>query len=325
MGRKGERSLKIHVVQKDETLWNIAQKYGVSVDEVIAANPQISNPNMVMPGMKITVPANASNKQQAATPNKAQPKTQMKEKQEMKPKQQPSNQILPAIEEDEQEKWEPLKKEMPALPLHFNQQPIPQQPQPSQEVQWAQFTNNFDFETHFHPAQKQEEKKQQMSPAEAPKEKKQPPQQMQQPIPQPPMPMQQPMQQQQAPCYSQEGIPFGYTNHPYQKPTPLPANYSPQVMGTQMQQPSFQQPMQHPYGNYQQQPMQPQSMNGMPWQQPMQQQAPPMQQQGNMQMQGQQPMIPQPGMPGYPMAQFPQQMSMFPPMNDCGCGDDRKE
>jgi morphogenetic protein associated with SpoVID len=51
--------VKLHVVKEGDTLWGIAQKYGVSLDELIKANPQIQNPDMIHPGMKIKIPSAA--------------------------------------------------------------------------------------------------------------------------------------------------------------------------------------------------------------------------------------------------------------------------
>ncbi|WP_449537113.1 SafA/ExsA family spore coat assembly protein [Ferdinandcohnia sp. Marseille-Q9671] len=48
--------MKIHIVQKGDTLWNIANKYGVDFQELKAVNTQLSNPDALMPGMKIKVP-----------------------------------------------------------------------------------------------------------------------------------------------------------------------------------------------------------------------------------------------------------------------------
>ncbi|MDR4889089.1 SafA/ExsA family spore coat assembly protein [Fredinandcohnia sp. QZ13] len=48
--------MKIHIVQKGDTLWEIAKKYGVDFQELKAVNTQLSNPDMIMPGMKIKVP-----------------------------------------------------------------------------------------------------------------------------------------------------------------------------------------------------------------------------------------------------------------------------
>jgi len=48
--------VKIHIVQKGDTLWKIAKKYGVNFEELKKLNSQLSNPDMIMPGMKIKVP-----------------------------------------------------------------------------------------------------------------------------------------------------------------------------------------------------------------------------------------------------------------------------
>ncbi len=53
----GGKALKIHIVQKGDTLWNIAKKYGVDFEEVKNMNTQLSNPDLIMPGMKIKVPS----------------------------------------------------------------------------------------------------------------------------------------------------------------------------------------------------------------------------------------------------------------------------
>ncbi|MDE3838926.1 hypothetical protein C0966_05990 [Bacillus methanolicus] len=46
----------IHTVQHGDTMWKIAVRYHVGVSEIIQANPQISNPNFIYPGQKITIP-----------------------------------------------------------------------------------------------------------------------------------------------------------------------------------------------------------------------------------------------------------------------------
>ena len=51
-----ETIVKIHIVQKGDTLWEIAKKYGVNFEELKMLNSQLSNPDMIMPGMKIKVP-----------------------------------------------------------------------------------------------------------------------------------------------------------------------------------------------------------------------------------------------------------------------------
>ena len=45
-----------HTVAKGDTMWKIASRYQVGTQEVIDANPQISNPNLIYPGQVLTVP-----------------------------------------------------------------------------------------------------------------------------------------------------------------------------------------------------------------------------------------------------------------------------
>ncbi|HHV97656.1 MAG TPA: SafA/ExsA family spore coat assembly protein [Clostridiaceae bacterium] len=45
-----------HTVQPGDTMWKIAVKYQIGLSEIIAANPQIKNPDLIYPGQKITVP-----------------------------------------------------------------------------------------------------------------------------------------------------------------------------------------------------------------------------------------------------------------------------
>lgn len=45
-----------YTVKSGDTMWKIASKYQVGTSEIIAANPQIKNPNLIYPGQKITIP-----------------------------------------------------------------------------------------------------------------------------------------------------------------------------------------------------------------------------------------------------------------------------
>ena len=45
-----------HIIQKGESLWTIAQQYGISLAELLAANPQISDPNNIIAGTRIFLP-----------------------------------------------------------------------------------------------------------------------------------------------------------------------------------------------------------------------------------------------------------------------------
>lgn len=51
--------MRIHIVQKGDILFDIAKKYGVSLDAIISLNPQLSSPDMIMPGMKIKIPTDS--------------------------------------------------------------------------------------------------------------------------------------------------------------------------------------------------------------------------------------------------------------------------
>lgn len=45
-----------HTVVSGDCMWKIAVKYQVGVSEIINANPQIANPDLIYPGQKLTVP-----------------------------------------------------------------------------------------------------------------------------------------------------------------------------------------------------------------------------------------------------------------------------
>jgi morphogenetic protein associated with SpoVID len=81
--------VKIHIVQKGDTLWKIAKKYGVNFEELKKMNTQLSNPDMIMPGMKIKVPTGGGMiKKEAPITGKPEAKINMGTKKEM-PKEQP--------------------------------------------------------------------------------------------------------------------------------------------------------------------------------------------------------------------------------------------
>jgi peptidoglycan endopeptidase LytF len=45
-----------YTVQSGDTMFNIARRFGVSLDDLIRANPQIPNPNLIKPGQIVCVP-----------------------------------------------------------------------------------------------------------------------------------------------------------------------------------------------------------------------------------------------------------------------------
>ncbi|TVY11925.1 LysM peptidoglycan-binding domain-containing protein [Paenibacillus cremeus] len=48
--------MKIHIVKKGDTLYELSKKYNIELDKLIAANPQIADPNVLDVGMKVKIP-----------------------------------------------------------------------------------------------------------------------------------------------------------------------------------------------------------------------------------------------------------------------------
>ncbi len=59
IGEKAEASTT-HTVVSGDTMWKIAARYQVGVSEIIQANPQVSNPNVIYPGQKLNIPAKSA-------------------------------------------------------------------------------------------------------------------------------------------------------------------------------------------------------------------------------------------------------------------------
>ncbi len=52
-----------YTVKSGDTLWDIARAHGVSLQSLIAANPQIANPDLIYPGQKINIPGGGNQPQ----------------------------------------------------------------------------------------------------------------------------------------------------------------------------------------------------------------------------------------------------------------------
>ncbi|MFC4618136.1 LysM peptidoglycan-binding domain-containing protein [Camelliibacillus cellulosilyticus] len=118
--------MKIYTVQKGDTLSAIAQKHGITLAEIKKMNPQLTNPDKIMPGMKVKVPTGSKHvKKKEMIMKKEKPVKEMavkekpmkekpvKEKVKEKPIEEKAKPIEAVIEKKEKEiktKKEPIFK-----------------------------------------------------------------------------------------------------------------------------------------------------------------------------------------------------------------------
>ncbi|MFT4412778.1 SafA/ExsA family spore coat assembly protein [Fredinandcohnia humi] len=162
--------MRIHIVQKGDTLWKIAKKYGVDFEELKAVNTQLSNPDMIMPGMKIKVPTGTVHVKKEAQIGGVQKEAQinlapMKEEQitehpyaDLTPQPFPVLELdeeLPEVEEEvagvetgpyipQMPQMPPQMPQMPQMPPQMPQMP-PQMPQMPQMQPFEIDINNFNM------------------------------------------------------------------------------------------------------------------------------------------------------------------------------------
>lgn len=55
-GTHDQRLRLSHTVKQGDTMWKLAVKYQIGTQEIITANPQITNPNLIYPGQVLTIP-----------------------------------------------------------------------------------------------------------------------------------------------------------------------------------------------------------------------------------------------------------------------------
>ena len=46
-----------YTVVKGDSMWKIAVRYEIGLSEIISANPQVKNPNLIYPGDVLTIPS----------------------------------------------------------------------------------------------------------------------------------------------------------------------------------------------------------------------------------------------------------------------------
>ncbi|GGA69309.1 SafA/ExsA family spore coat assembly protein [Ornithinibacillus halotolerans] len=186
--------MKIHIVQKGDTLWEIAKSYGVDFEALKAANAHLSSPDMIMPGMKIRIPTTAKAVKKESVKKEAvkEAPTQQIQKEAKVPYKDISPKPMPVIKEDDQKPIMEIKPEMP-----MPQMPqIPQMTMPLIMPTLDQdFTTNLTFNLPDKDSVEAPEVKEETMEMPAQEEMQQP---MYQPIQQP---MYQPVHFVPCPCY----------------------------------------------------------------------------------------------------------------------------
>lgn len=62
--------MKIHIVKEGDTLYKLAQKYGVEVEQIVAINPLITHPDELVVGLKVKIPSQPTTVKLALEPHK---------------------------------------------------------------------------------------------------------------------------------------------------------------------------------------------------------------------------------------------------------------
>ncbi|WP_164668490.1 SafA/ExsA family spore coat assembly protein [Virgibacillus doumboii] len=151
--------MKIHIVQKGDTLWEIANNYGVDFEKVKELNPQLSSPDMIMPGMKIKIPSTSK-------PVKSDNTAVKKETQKpitKQPYKDTSPKPMPVVKEDDYKKPVKMQPKMPVKPEMPEQPKMPVQPQiqmptSEQEINYYDYDTTINLEYDYYAPQKEKPK-----------------------------------------------------------------------------------------------------------------------------------------------------------------------
>ncbi|AWE08161.1 hypothetical protein DCE79_12495 [Lysinibacillus sp. 2017] len=180
--------MRVHIVQKGDTLWKIAKQYAIGFDELKRLNAHLANPDYIVPGMEIYLPENM-------------PKKEKEVMQQTVVKEQPK----------------PVKEvptKAPVAPQPMPQKPIWQgdiyyQPMPQPAPQPMPFPNWQQTHLHFQPTIEQSMVAPQPQPVQMPQMMPQQPIIIQQPAPQPQQPIfiEQPVMQPMQPHFHPQMMP----------------------------------------------------------------------------------------------------------------------
>lgn len=125
---RGVKHLKIHIVQKGDTLWEIAKQYGVDIEELKELNSHLSSPDMIMPGMKIKIPSSSKQVKTKPVPKEEVSKKEMVKKQEdktlYKEELKKKQEQTPSKKEDHKIELKPEPKPKPPVKEGGSLQPL---------------------------------------------------------------------------------------------------------------------------------------------------------------------------------------------------------
>lgn len=129
--------MKMHIVQKGDTLWKLSKKYGVDFETLKSANEHLTNPDLIMPGMKINIPTvGIPNPKQVSYQGEDAPIT----KEQPLKKEVPQIQPIEAMPSAKKE----MKKKVPAPPPTVAPTPTPPPEQkPTYQMQQAKMNVNI--------------------------------------------------------------------------------------------------------------------------------------------------------------------------------------
>lgn len=271
--------MKIHIVQQGDTLWKLAKKYNVDFEQLKAVNSHLSNPDVIMPGMKIKIPTAGVPVKKEAVKEAPIQQPVAKEKPKVKEAPVPKKEVKAPPPKMPEEIKKPVVVEKPVVqhPIHIH----PSFSAPS-ITQQHQMDLNFNIYKPMQPAPPVPPP----APPKMPVKKEEP--KVEKPkvdLPPPPKPVDmpkapvvapsyQPMPQQ---CYPITGVmpgcsygppPFMQPYHGYpMMPQPVPYGYQPNMMPAPMAAPMQQYPQQ-PMGGFTQQAMPYAGSPPSPYQQP---------------------------------------------------------
>lgn len=121
--------MDVHIVVKGDTLWKIARQYGISFEELKRVNAHLANPDYIVPGMKIFLPAKKKEHMPSMKGPDKKPQ-QGKETQPVKPSKPPTQKKPESGVQTKPTKPTKPMQPIPLPPLGETVKPQPKPPVP---------------------------------------------------------------------------------------------------------------------------------------------------------------------------------------------------